>query len=139
MVSNWERLLERWSRAGLIETAATDLIRAYEADQAKTRGLKWPVMLAMAFGGLLLAAGILLFVAAHWDRLSPAQRFISVLTLVAIMHIGGAMSASRFGMISIVLHAVGIICLGAGIFLAGQIFHLQEHWPGGVMPREGRC
>jgi hypothetical protein len=23
--------------------------------------------------------------------------------------------------------------LGAGIFLAGQIFNLQEHWPGGVM------
>ena len=25
------------------------------------------------------------------------------------------------------------MALGAGIFLVGQIFNLQEHWPGGVM------
>lgn len=133
MAANWERLLERWTREGLIETATADLIRAYEADQAKARGLKWPIMLAIAFGGLLLAAGILLFVAAHWDTLSPAQRFTLVLALVAITHIGGATAASRFAILSTALHAVGTICLGAGIFLAGQIFHLQEHWPGGVM------
>jgi len=23
--------------------------------------------------------------------------------------------------------------LGGGIFLSGQIFHLQEHWPGGLL------
>jgi uncharacterized membrane protein len=28
---------------------------------------------------------------------------------------------------------VGTAALGAGIFLAGQIFHLQEHWPGGFL------
>jgi uncharacterized membrane protein len=28
---------------------------------------------------------------------------------------------------------VGTIALGAGIFLAGQIFNLAEHWPGGIM------
>jgi hypothetical protein len=36
-------------------------------------------------------------------------------------------------MLAHVLHGVGTVALGAGIFLAGQIFHLQEHWPGGVM------
>jgi uncharacterized membrane protein len=35
--------------------------------------------------------------------------------------------------LSATLHTVGTICLGAGIFLAAQIFHLQDHWPGGVM------
>ena len=25
------------------------------------------------------------------------------------------------------------MALGAGIFLAGQIFNLEEHWPGGLM------
>lgn len=133
MAADWEQLLERWTREGLIETATADLIRAYEAGREKARGLKWPIVLAIAFGGLLLAAGILLFVAAHWDTLSPARRFTLVLTLVAIMHMGGAIAASRFGILSTALHAVGTICLGAGIFLAGQIFHLQEHWPGGVM------
>ncbi|PKN30111.1 MAG: DUF2157 domain-containing protein [Deltaproteobacteria bacterium HGW-Deltaproteobacteria-21] len=133
MTGGWERHLERWTRAGLIETSTADRVRAYEADQEKAGGLRWPILLAIAFGGLLLAAGILLFVAAHWDRLSPRQRFTLVLALVGVFHIAGAIAAGRFGILSTALHAVGTICLGAGIFLTGQIFHLQEHWPGGVM------
>ena len=118
---------------GLIESSTTDLIRAYERDQEKATGLKWPTVLAIALGGLLLAAGVLLFVAAHWDTLSPAWRFTLVLTMVAVMHVAGAIAATRFSILSTTLHAVGTICLGAGIFLTGQIFNLQEHWPGGVM------
>lgn len=133
MAAEWERMLERWSQEGLIETATADLIRAYETDQAKERKFKWPILLAIAFGGLLLSAGILLFVAAHWDTLSPAQRFGLVLALVAVMHLGGAVTASRLAILATALHAVGTVSLGAGIFLAGQIFNLQEHWPGGVM------
>ena len=117
----------------LIETSTADLIRAYEREREKARGLKWPTVVAIVFGGLLLAAGVLLFVAAHWDTLSPAWRFTLVLTMVAVMHVAGALSATRFSILSMTLHAVGTICLGAGIFLTGQIFNLQEHWPGGFM------
>lgn len=133
MSANWKRYLERWTRAGLIEKATADLVRAYESDQEKAQGLRWPILLAIAFGGLLLAAGLLLFVAAHWDKLSPAQRFTLVLALVAAMHVAGAIAATRFGILSTALHAVGTTCLGAGIFLTGQIFHLQVHWPRGMM------
>jgi hypothetical protein len=84
-------------------------------------------------GGLLVGAGVLLFVAAHWDVLSPTERFTLVLSLVAFFHVAGALAAERFAALCSTLHAVGTVCLGAGIFLAGQIFHLQEHWPGGVM------
>jgi hypothetical protein len=53
--------------------------------------------------------------------------------MVALFHVTGAMVAERFPPLATSLHAVGTISLGAGIFLSGQIFHLQEHWPGGVM------
>jgi uncharacterized membrane protein len=133
MAVDWERHLEQWTREGLIESSTMDLIRAYEKDREKATGLKWPTVLAIALGGLLLAAGVLLFVAAHWDMLSPAWRFTLVLAMVAVMHVAGAIAATRFSILSTTLHAVGTICLGAGIFLTGQIFNLQEHWPGGVM------
>jgi hypothetical protein len=74
-----------------------------------------------------------LFVAAHWDKLSPSFRFGLVLLLVAFFHLAAALAAERFSALATTLHAVGTACLGAGIFLAGQVFHLQEHWPGGVM------
>jgi hypothetical protein len=85
--------------------------------------------LAFGFGGLLLAAGVLLFVAANWDLLSPWSRFGILAGIVAVLHLGGA-AGSRFSpALATSLHAAGTAALGAGIFLSGQIFHLQEHWP----------
>jgi hypothetical protein len=55
------------------------------------------------------------------------------LLLVGLFHVSGAIISDRFPALSTTLHTVGTVALGAGIFLAGQIFHLQEHWPGGVM------
>jgi hypothetical protein len=133
LAARWEGYLERWISGGLIDPATAERIRAYEAEQEKGLGLRWPVLLAIGLGGLLLGAGVLLFVAAHWDTLSPAERFGLVLALVALFHVAGALTTERFPALSSTLHAVGTICLGAGIFLAGQIFNLQEHWPGGVM------
>jgi uncharacterized membrane protein len=133
MAGNWERYLKRWVDAGLIDASTAGQVRDYETGQEKARGLSWQVLLAIAFGGLLLAAGILLFVAAHWDRLSSTERFTLVLSLVAVMHIAGSATSTRFAVFSTTAHALGTVCLGAGIFLTGQIFHLQEHWPGGVM------
>ena len=46
---------------------------------------------------------------------------------------GGATVAARFQSLSIALHTVGTVALGAGIALAGQIFHLSEHWPSAVL------
>jgi uncharacterized membrane protein len=133
LAAHWERYLERWTAAGLIEPTAAERVRAYETEQEKTQGLRWPVLLAISLGGLLLGAGVLLFVAAHWDTLSPGERFGLVLLLVALFHVAGAFAAERFSILSATLHAVGTISLGAGIFLTGQIFNLQEHWPGGLM------
>ena len=133
MAAHWERYLKRWTTAGLIEPSTAERVRVYEAGQEKTQGLRWPVALAISLGGLLLGAGVLLFVAAHWDMLSPGARFGLVLLLVAIFHVAGAFTAERFAVLSTTLHAVGTISLGAGIFLAGQIFNLQEHWPGGLL------
>jgi uncharacterized membrane protein len=133
VAARWEGYLERWLSGGLIDPATAERIRAYEAEREKALGLRWPVLLASALGGLLLGAGVLLFVAAHWDTLSPSERFGLVLALVALFHIAGALAAERFPALSSTLHAVGTICLGAGIFLAAQIFHLQEHWPAGLM------
>ncbi len=82
---------------------------------------------------LLLAAGILLFVAAHWDRMSPGGRFSLVLALIAALHAGGALASRSSPALSATLHAVGTAAFGAGIYLAGQIFHMAEHWPAALM------
>jgi uncharacterized membrane protein len=127
------RHVARWAAAGVIDAATAERITAFERAHAARAGLRWPVLIALAFGALLLGSGVLLFVAAHWDTLSPAARVALVLLLVAFFHVAGALVGTRLPGMSSALHAAGTAALGAGIFLAGQIFNLDEHWPGGVM------
>jgi uncharacterized membrane protein len=131
MAAPWESPLRRWVDAGLLERDVAERIRGWERDRAEP-SLRWPARLALGLGGLLLGAGILLFVAAHWDSLGPLQRFGLVLSMVAGLHLAGAATAVSSPALSSALQACGTVALGGGIFLSGQIFHLQEHWPGGL-------
>src|SRR5712671_7699556 len=128
-----DKQLERWVSAGVVDASTAARIRTFEESQSSSERLRWPVLLAVALGGVLLCAGVLLFVSAHWDELSPAWRFTLVLILVAVFPLAGALTEERFSALSTTFYAVGTVCVGAGIFLTAQIFNLQEHWPSGIL------
>ena len=128
-----DKQLERWVSAGVVDASTAARIRTFEESQSPSERLRWPVLLAVALGGVLLCAGVLLFVAAHWDELSPAWRFALVLFLVALFPTAGALTEERFPALSTTFYAIGTVCVGAGIFLTAQIFNLQEHWPSGIL------
>lgn len=132
-MSAWEPWLERWHKAGLLDEEAVGRIRAHEAGAPAGQGYRWPILIALAFGVILLGAGILLFISAHWDEMSPGGRIAVVIGALAAVHLAGAWFAERFGALSSALHAVGTVACGGGIFLAAQIFNLEEHWPNGVL------
>ena len=133
MATSIEPELQRWVEAQVIDVGTADRIRIYERDKEKTKGLTWPIIVALGFGAVMVAAGILLFVAAHWEDMSPGIRFGLVLFMVAAFHLAGAFTAQRSPQLSVAMHTLGTASLGAGIFLTGQIFNLQEHWPTGVL------
>src|SRR5437868_3142264 len=91
------------------------------------------MLIAIAIGALMLGARILLFVAAHWEDMSPWSRFSLVMLMVAALHVAGVVTARRSPLLSTAMHSVGTIACGAGIFLSGQIFNLKEHWPTGIL------
>lgn len=124
--------LNQWLEAGLVDGLTVERIRAWEAAHDTPR-LRWPIWVALAFGTILLAAGLLLFISAHWDQLSPANRLSIVLAALGAFHLAGAAASTRFPALSIALHAGGTAALGGAIALTGQIFHLSEHWPGGIL------
>src|SRR2546429_3733526 len=133
MADTLQKRLERWISAGVVDASTASRIRTFEESQGSGERLRWPVLLAVALGGVLLCAGVLLFVAAHWDELSPTWRFTLVLFLVALFPIAGALTEERFPALSTTFYAIGTVCVGAGIFLTAQIFNLQEHWPSGIL------
>ncbi len=128
----WEKDLERWQEARLIDSLIAERIREFEKGSGKAR-LRWPAILAVGFGVVLLCAGILLFVAAHWDEISPWQRLSLVLAMVALFHVAAVALGQKVPSMGMALHIAGTASLGAGIYMAGQIFNLDEHWPGGLM------
>jgi uncharacterized membrane protein len=125
--------LQRWVGAGVIDPLTAERIRVFETSREKPTGLRWQVLLALIFGALLLAAGLTLFVAAHWDELSPGARFTVVMTVLVVLHGGGLLVRSRFDRLAIALHGIGTVVAGAAIALVGQIFNLQEHWPAAIL------
>jgi uncharacterized membrane protein len=127
---NW---LARWQSAGLLDEKTAAAIRAYEVANVRPGNRRWQVMAAIILGAILLGAGVLLFVAAHWDAVSPIVRMVLVLTMLCFFHALGLLTRSRFAAFATAMHAVGTISAGAAIALIGQIFNMQEHWPAAVM------
>jgi uncharacterized membrane protein len=129
----YEHYLSRWSGAGLLDEATASSIRNYEATQATPAGRRWQVVIALLLGGILLGAGVLLFVAAHWDDVSPIGRLELVLAMLTGFHIAGIATRERFSGFATTMHALGTVASGAAIALVGQIFNMQEHWPAAIM------
>ena len=123
-----DKAIGRWIEAGLLDAATADRLRAHELARAPEHTGRAAV-LAFGFGSLLVSAGVFLFVAANWDLLSPWSRFGILVAVVAVLHVAGAFGGRFSPSLGTALHAAGTAALGGGIFLTGQIFHLQEHWP----------
>jgi uncharacterized membrane protein len=128
-----QKNLDRWISAGILDVATAGRIRSFEESRGPEERLRWPVLVALALGGLLLCAGVLLFVAAHWQELTPGSRFALVLLMVGAFPVGGALTSEKFPALSTTFHAIGTVCLGAGIFLAAQIFNLEANWTNGIL------
>lgn len=126
--------LRRWLQAELIDADVVEAIQRWEDSQlnqskhSSVRHLTVPIRLTILLGSLLLAAGLLLFVSAHWDQMPPLWRVSLLLFIVIALHAGGAWFSERFQLMALGLHAVGTMAFGTGVFLCAQIFHLDVLW-----------
>ena len=132
-MENADGYVARWREAGLIDEPTAAAIRKWELERVDRSDRGWLVRIALILGGLLLGAGVLLFVAAHWDAVSPPGRMLLVLAMLAFFHSVGLLVQERFDELATAMHAVGTVAAGAAIALLGQIFHMQEHWASAVL------
>src|ERR1035438_7482732 len=114
-MADFDALLNRWQKAGVLDAEAARRIRAFELELEHPAGLRWQGMVALILGALLLACGVILFVSAHWDDMGPGLRYTLVIGLVAVFHMGGACAREHFHGLSTALHAVGTVSTGAAI------------------------
>ena len=102
--------LQRWQAAGLIDDDTIAAIQRWE-DSRKVAAaadgavaLAPTVRIAVALGSVLLAAGLLLFVSAHWEGMPPQGRFALLMVAVVGLHGLAGLLTERFPAMAVGLH-----------------------------------
>ena len=112
-----DRKLDEWVRAGLIDSAAADRIRAHEAGSQRPT-LIWAIA---GLGLLALVLGIMLVISANWDRIPDWLKLGAHLLVLAGCGAGiwWAREQGRRWL------AEGLLFLLAGLVIAGIALHAQ--------------
>lgn len=77
--------LERWLSAGVLDASTAERVRAYEASRAAPAGDRPTIVEALIYLGLAIGAvGVIVLVAANWERLAPWAHIAAPATPAAL-------------------------------------------------------
>ena len=127
-----QRELDAWAAEGLISADQADAIRArYQRDaELETRGRVVSVLSAV--GAIVAGLGVILFVGANWDELPRPTRVALLLGLLVASYAGAYVLRERRGdhpFVGDALYLLGGLTFAASLFLVGQMYHVDAHWP----------
>jgi uncharacterized membrane protein len=128
------REIEAWRSEGLIAPPQAEaLMERYPVSGAERA---WSRMIFSAIGAILIGLGVILFFAYNWALLPKALKLAMVFAAVLASH-GAALWLARRGTAQrgLVegLHILGTMLFGAGVWLVAQIYHIDEHYPNGIL------
>ena len=126
MENNWKTHLDRWRKEGFIDESTFHRIVAFEAEQEPSRTSRIGVVLAIVLGVVLSTLSVFLFIAAHWDHLSPAYRMVVILSSLLLVHAIGAFTSNSFPALSQGMHTIGSLALGGAIYLTRPRAHSSD-------------
>jgi uncharacterized membrane protein len=126
--------IEAWRSEGLIEPPQAEALQARYPASGPERA--WSRVIFSVIGAILVGFGVVLFFAYNWAFLPKALKLALVFAGVLGSH-GTALWLDRRGTAprSLVegLHILGTMLFGAGIWLVAQIYHMDEHYPNGIL------
>lgn len=126
--------LPTWQQQGLLgPEQAAGILALYEDEQSvQARRGSLVSFTLYALGACLFGFAALLVIGFNWDAIPRAAKLAVVLAVISATH-GSALwirrtspTASEIGFF------LGCLFYGAGIWLIGQAFHLDAHYPDGV-------
>jgi uncharacterized membrane protein len=128
------REIEAWRSEGLIEPPQAEALMARYPSSGAERA--WSRMIFSVIGAILIGLGVILFFAYNWAVLPKALKLAMVFAAVLGSH-GAALWLNRSGTerrgLVEGLHILGTMLFGAGIWLVAQIYHIDEHYPNGIL------
>jgi len=107
------------------------------AEQAQTLQQRYPVtdslnlgrLLITGAGAIMIGLGVILLFAYNWAEMGKYLKLAVIFSALAGAHLAALLSMQRHPVLSEGLFVVGTMLMGAAIFLIGQIYHLDSHYP----------
>src|SRR5687767_6302654 len=87
-------------------------------------------------GGILVAAGVLLLIAANWDQLGKIPKLVLVFGTLGGLHWAGYRFAENPGhrpALGQALTGAAMLAFGGAIGLVAQIYNLTAHYPNAIL------
>ncbi len=120
---------ERWvSREIIRSDQADDILGLYPAEN-KNRLISALLLL----GAILVGAGIILFFASNWQYIPKWGKVSLVLAPLVLFHLASHLTYDSLPGLSRALSLLGCIMFGSGIWLIAQVFHINAHFPNGIL------
>lgn len=126
-----KREMPKWVDAGLVAPDKAPLILEQVAAGSSRHSL---ASMFAILGAVLLGVGVITFFAANW-QVMPKLLKLSVLfgTMWAAFAAAGWAKVREHGWLSESMLLLGVLLFGANIMLVAQIYHIDAHYPDGVM------
>ena len=131
-LSELEHELDAWTAEGLVSPEQAAAIRSRYAREAPAEARGRIVRVVSAVGAVVAGLGVILFVAANWDGMPRPTRILLLLALVAAAYGAGYVLRELRGThphVGEALYLLGGLAFAAEIFLVGQMYHVDAHWP----------
>ncbi len=130
------RELPAWVEQGWVAADGQAAILDHAAARAERQTRLVPVALAV-MGVFVFGAGVITFFAANWDAMAKplklALLFGGMWGAYAVAARGLARQALGARVLGQALTLLGVILFGANIMLIAQIYHIDSHYPNGVL------
>ena len=122
--------IDTWQQEGLVEPGQADALRRrYPVPETRPVGR----LILSALGAVIIGLGVILFFAYNWQDM-PKEAKLGVLFVALISaHAGGLWQQVKGASARLsveVLHLLGTMFFGAGIWLVSQIYHFDNPYPG---------
>lgn len=124
-----------WVKDSLIsEDQAEKICDRYGINYQQASEQSYGYAVLVSLGYLFIGLAVITLLSANWDDIPRAVRMLGLLSLTMGTHLF-AFKKYKEGQIStaIGLFFLGSLFYGASIMLIAQIYHIDEHYPNGIL------
>jgi uncharacterized membrane protein len=121
-----------WVELGWVQPDHQRAILDHVAKHA-SGGTRYLTMAFALMGVLLLGTGVITFFAANWRELSKLAKLIILFGAMWLAYGGSHYFRGHAPKLAEALVLLGVILFGANIHLIAQIYHIDAHYPNGVL------